>query len=345
MKITFIINSLKDKSGTERVACLLANLFVERLGHQVSIINRDTSYENVSYPINKQVEVIPLSGNLLGFYKKTQKKITSQQPDCIIIHNMGKLSLLCSLLSKKNSRIISVEHVAFPSRLWYVKLLSKVLYKKYDKVVTLSYKDSTFYKKEKTCVIHNISPFEKMEGREYDTDSKTIVSIGRLTYQKNFEALIKAWSRIEGDLPQWKMEIYGKGEDYHMLKENIQQLNIKRLFLKGESKNVSQVYQNASFYVLSSRFEGLPMVLIEAQSYALPIVSFDCPYGPSEVVKHSENGLLVENQNINQLAEAIKLLAKSPERRQLYSQKAKEHSIKFSSENILKQWEKLLKSN
>ncbi|MBV6541770.1 glycosyltransferase, partial [Ursidibacter maritimus] len=102
------------------------------------------------------------------------------------------------------------------------------------------------------------------------------------------------------------------------------------------------IYKNSAFIVMSSKYEGLPMVLIEAQSIGLPIVSYDCPTGPSEIIKHDKDGLLVENQNIDELAKAILYLATNHTKRLNMSNNALSAAERFSSKTILMHWEKIL---
>ena len=157
MKILFFINSLKYKSGTERVACNLANLFSEFLNFEVAIINRDTDFNKVAYHLSDKVSIINASGNILDFYSQSQNYIKSFKPDILVFHNMGKLSLLLSRLRKNSAKSVSLEHVAFDIRPYWVKVFSKILYKNIDGVVVLTDHDKESYNFfKKTLVISNL---------------------------------------------------------------------------------------------------------------------------------------------------------------------------------------------
>ena len=171
---------------------------------------------------------------------------------------------------------------------------------------------------------------------------KEIVAIGRLTDQKNYIHLLKAWKIIENKLPDWKLNLYGEGEYKADLEKFIKDSQLKNIYLKGVSSDVSQVYLKSDFFVMSSKYEGLPMVLIEAQSFGLPIVSYDCPFGPSDVIKDGYNGILVENQNIDDLAQAMLTLAQSLNLLSEYSVNSKENAKKYQAKNILLMWEKMV---
>ncbi|MEC6127699.1 glycosyltransferase family 4 protein [Acinetobacter ursingii] len=345
MKVCFIISSLKYKSGIERVACVLANALYKS-GYSVEIVNRDTKKNNVAYPLETGVKVYSYSGNYFKFYQSVEKHIQSSMPDHIVLHNMGKLSLLLSFLKIPfKSKLISLEHVAFLSRPKWVQFFYKVRAKKINQIVTLTQNDAQVYSSfhKNVTVINNISPFVlSLDKLSYRQDSKTVVSIGRLTYQKNFEDLLLAWSLINNEISDWSLHIYGTGEELHNLKKLIEERKIRNVTLKGQTDNVEQVYCNAAFYVMSSRYEGLPMVLIEAQTFGLPIISYDCPHGPAEVIKEDITGFLVENQNYQKLAEVMLYLIQNPDKRSQMSIQSLYNAKKYSVEFILEQWEKLV---
>lgn len=343
MKIVFIINSLSYKSGTERVSCHLANLCVEKLGYDVSILNRDTTHDKVAYSLNNEVKVYDLFGNNSIFYRKIQNYLSTEKPDFVVVHNMGRLSLLCSFLNIGTAKLISMEHVAFESRPKWVQFLSKILYKKIDKVVTLTHQDNLSYQSWfKECyIIYNISPFSILDELKFKRLNK-IIAIGRLTYQKNFQALLQAWYLIQSHNQDWLLEIYGTGNDELELRKFIDDYQIRNVKLMGQSDNVEEIYQQSSIFVMSSRFEGLPMVLIEAQTFGLPIISFDCPHGPAEVINHEKNGLLVENQNVEALAQAMFELMNDDKKRNQYSLQALKDAERFQENNILRLWRNIL---
>lgn len=338
-KIFFIISSLKNSSGSERVACILANKLVEQLNFDVTILNRDANFDEVAYPLNNRIKVKKILGSQLSFYNSLVKTVKSESPDFVVVHNMGKLSILCSLIPNIKKLII-LEHVSFISRPKYVRFLSKVFYKKIDQVVTLTHRDKVSFDSfhPDVTVIPNFSPFPVAIKKDFD--QKQIVSIGRLTDQKNYLHLLKAWEKISHQLPEWKLCIYGEGEHKTLLVDYIKANKLENVFLKGATPNVLHVYETSDFFVMSSKYEGLPMVLIEAQSFGLPIVSYDCPNGPSDIIKDKVNGYLVENQNINQLADRILALASSPLDLVEFSQNSLLNAENYQPEKILHLWAK-----
>ncbi len=339
-KIIFIVNSLKHRAGVERVVSLLAN----ELSHyyEIEIINRNTSFNQCAFPLNENVKVKVISGILSTFFFSVKKYLSMTKPDIIIIHNMGRLSLLMSLLPRRYN-LWSFEHVSRESRPKWINWLGKILYKRFDQIITLTHGDKIEYEKLdcNVDVVFNPTPYELVDN--YNVASKSIIAAGRLTYQKGFDLLISAWALIANKYPDWRLDIYGEGIDKQKLKDQIDKANINNIHLLGSAIDMENVYKNASFFVMSSRYEGFGMVLIEAQTFALPTISFDCPYGPNEIITNNENGYLVENGNIEQLAASIESLILSESERISMSKKAIESAKRFSKKNATTKWRCLLK--
>ena len=342
MKILFLINSLKSKSGSERVAVELANKMSAIEDYDITLLNRESNKNSTAYSVADNVNVVALSGSLFQFYKKLKKHIATSNYDVVVVHNLGKLSLLCAFVPNIKKLVI-LEHVSFISRPQKIQILSKLLYRKIDQVVTLTRNDKEQFDRfhSNVLVIPNFSPFPISS--THQQNNKQIVTIGRLTDQKNYMHLLQAWEKIHQSIPDWQLKIYGEGEHYQKLNDYITRKSLQNVTLMGATSNVKQVYEQSSFFVMSSKYEGLPMVLIEAQSFGLPIVSYNCPYGPSDVIQENKNGLLVEDQNLDKLAEAILKLTSSPDLLDHFSQESLLNAKKYQPEQILKIWiEKVL---
>lgn len=349
MNILFIVNNLSNAAGTERVTCNLANLFSNKLGYHITIANRETKKENVFFPLSSEIEVIALGKNYLLFYKNLNKLIKDMRPDVILVHNMGKLSLLASFLNiPETTSFYTLEHGVFSSRPSWVKFLSKVLYKKYKKIVTLTEHDMKSYQSfhKNVIKIPNISPYDVIDlSNTYDIESRKVIAVGRLTYEKNFVALLKSWEQVEKYYPDWSLDIYGEGEDRTQLERYIIEHKLNNVILKGNVLDLSVAYKTASFLVMSSRYEGLGLVLIEAQSFGLPLISFDCPYGPGEIIHHNTDGLLVRDQNIQELSRAIVELIGNISKRERFSKNAYLSAKKYTKNDILKKWSEIIGLN
>lgn len=339
--VIFIISSLSGKGGMERVATLLASMLANE-GNKITIITRDEAEDKCWFEIDSKVDIVKVQGKLPTFLKAVQRYVREEKVDHIVSHNMGKMTLALSILAYKKygAKFVSFEHVANVTSPKYVQLLKRLLYLKVDKVVVLSKNDEKNYARFHQAVfrVNNPNPYSLKSSLRYKEDSKQIISIGRLTHQKGFDLLLKAWSKIENQYPDWTYEVYGDGEELERLERLKEELGVKRLFFKGFSNKLNEVYSQASFFVLSSRFEGFGMVLIEAHTFGLPTVSFNCPYGPSDIITDDYNGKLVADGDVLALAEAIANLIENPTKRVSMSKNATESVKTYSKENVINNW-------
>ena len=339
MRIVFVIASLEGFGGTNRVATLLANKL--SLYYEVAILSRYCS--NNTYLLDRAVADIKFIGNNLSFIKQCKQYIQQNNPDIVIVHAMSKLTPVLLLSGIKAKNIWSLEHISYEFHSWIFQQLRKRLYSKLDKIITLTNHDAENYKQfsNNVKVIANATPLE-IKNKTYQTKSQTIVSIGRLTYQKGYDRLVEAWSLVEKKYPDWSLHIFGEGEDGEKLEQMIRDYKLSNISLKGMTNDVQSLYDNAAFYVMSSRFEGFGMVLIEAQSRGLPIVSFDCPSGPAEIISEGIDGYLVENGNVEMLAERIGYLIDNESIRQAFSANSLISARRFEPEQITNQWINLI---
>ena len=186
------------------------------------------------------------------------------------------------------------------------------------------------------------NPITIEQGGLSDCSSKQVIAVGRYTYQKGFDLLIRTWNIVHKKYPDWTLSIYGGGNKED-LQPKVKELNLcSTLKLNGPVKTIKEKYQESSIFVLSSRFEGLPLVLMEAMSVGLPSVAFTCPCGPRDIIHDGEDGILCENGNIEQLAAGICRLIEDEQLRKEMGKKAALNIQRFSIENIMAQWDDLL---
>ena len=213
--------------------------------------------------------------------------------------------------------------------------------KNLDQVVVLTKNAQIEWKKthNNVCIINNPSPFATINYKIDDKEYKRAIAIGRLEDQKGFDLLIESWKKVYDIHPNWKLDIFGEGSKKDVLQNMISENCLDQVItLKGITRNVQQELLTSDFYVMSSRYEGLPMVLLESIANGLPIVSFDCPTGPAEIVENNDCGVLALNGNINDLSEKIIYMIESVDIRKEMSAVAIEKSKKYSIELIMGQW-------
>lgn len=316
-KICFLIGNLNHSGGTERVTTLIANALAQK-NLQVSILSladgRQPFFELVPsiktyslYP-----EKISFKKNFLGAVWRIRKFVTQNQIDTLVVVDSISCMFTVPALFGLRVKHICWEHFNFKNNngVKFRDYGRKLAAKYCDYVVTLTQRDKELWEKglkkinAKIVAIANPVSYEDIENIP-SLEYKTVLAVGRLTHVKGFDLLITAWARFAQQVPDWKVVIVGSGEDELMLKQMAKDLGVgDSIIFAGRQKDMDQFYRQASFFCMSSRFEGFPMVLLEAQSYGLPIVAFDCDTGPAELV-NKETGFLVTNGDIIQLGDAL----------------------------------------
>jgi glycosyltransferase involved in cell wall biosynthesis len=181
-----------------------------------------------------------------------------------------------------------------------------------------------------------------MGGPDPDLDSKVVLAAGRLTRQKGFDLLIPAWAQVASDHRDWTLRICGKGHQKEELEELIERHGVSdTVQLAGPAQDMGAEFGAASIFVLSSRFEGFPLILIEAMSKGLAVASYDCPTGPREIIDDHRNGLLVPHKDVDALARAIRELIEDDELRRSCAAAAAESAHEYSIASVGPRWQAL----
>jgi glycosyltransferase involved in cell wall biosynthesis len=194
-----------------------------------------------------------------------------------------------------------------------------------------------------TIVIPN--PILTRPGEQSDTKAKIVIAAGRYAEQKGFDLLIEAWKVVFRKHPDWQLHIYGDGGLRESLQKQIDDAGMTKVcILKHNTPNIEQKYSASSIYALSSRFEGFGMVLIEAMSCGLPLVSFDCACGPKDIITPGEDGILVKSFDTDSMGEAINSLIEDDEKRRVMGENAYRNSNRYKMEHIATSWNELFSS-
>lgn len=216
--------------------------------------------------------------------------------------------------------------------------------RRFDRFVVLTREDRGYWGAlENIAVIPN--PLSSRPDRPSGLTAKTVVAVGRLSWQKGLERLVEAWHIVHPQAPEWKLSLIGDGEMRETLAAQVRRLGLgDSVEMPGVLHDMDAVYRDASILALTSRYEGLPMVLLEAQSYGVPAVSFDCRCGPKDVIRSGENGLLVPEGDIEGFARALLQLIQSPEALKRIGAAAYADAVRWDRETIMQQWINLFES-
>lgn len=353
-KICFLSGVISRSGGTERVGTMIANaLFLA--GYEVTILSfwdRGTPFFKVESGIKVDYLLKPSEGKLYRTFIYPVLKLHNY-----IIHNhIDVLIDIDTLLTRFSSRAISGtkcklvdwEHFNYLHTMEDKRRRKclKLSIKNASKIVVLTKEDYNFHvekgnvPKEKITYIYNPTPFE---GKSPSLcQGNNVIAVGRLTYQKGFDLLVKAWQLVEKNNNSLILNIIGSGEDVDKLKKLALSLNLQRCNFIPATSEIEEWYNMSCLYVMSSRFEGFPMVLLEAIAKGLPIVSFGCPTGPKEIVIDGKGGYLVPNFDVGILAQKIIEIAEDRRKLSNFSKFNVEFSKSFYMDKILPEWIKLI---
>jgi glycosyltransferase involved in cell wall biosynthesis len=349
--IGIIIHDITHGAGTERAVVNLANMLVNSKKYCVYIISCHSSRkDNPKYALDKYVNIIHLdislnSNKLITYYLiyKNIRKLIFENDINIVIGTGSIINCLITLVLE-NVKKIGCEHMNYTNISAIKRLIRTICYKGLDKIIVLTEEVRSYYKSliKKVVVIPNSLSFVNTEISELK--NRRIIAIGRLTYQKGFDMLIDAALIIKEKAPDWCIYIFGDGEDREMLMSKITLLGLTNyVIIKSFSVNIQQELLASSIYVMTSRYEGLPMVLIEAKSCGLPCISFSCHEGPGEIIQDGRDGFLVPYNNVEKLAERTLELIYNEEKRVNFGNIGFLDSKKYLPKNIFKLWDSVLK--
>ncbi len=370
MKILYQIHSTYNPGGMERVLLNKVRYLVEEKGWDVTVVTTDQNDRPSFYPFPEGVRMIDLGVNysddngkpffkkLMGYFKRRRlhkkrlKRVLAEvHPDVVDCFYPGECSFVPGL--KDGSKKVMELH---QSKLFHhqynrsglMGLADKVrarmdekMVRKFDRFVVLTQEDKEMWGEMPGIrVIPNAANF--IAEKYSDCTAKRVIAVGRLDYQKSFDRLILVWEKIHQQMPDWRLDIFGQGEWIEMLQGMIDERGLQETVrLNGPTKDIGKEYSDSSMLVMSSHYEGFPMVMIEAMACGLPAVCFDFKCGPRDIIKEGENGLIVKDGNIEGLAEAVVKLMKDDELRKRMGENAKKVVETFSEAKVMDKWMRL----
>ncbi len=358
MHIGFFSGDITRSGGTENVSIMVANELAARTGYEISFISLFEENGKPFFSIDERIRrftVYPTVTHGIQHYFDTCKRlrnVVEKQHIDVLIDIDGILDMYSLPVKRKTGvKVVSWEHFNYLQNpgVPYRKLTRRWAARRADAIVTLTETDKKLYESNLSlkCPIRAIANPMQMpeEPVSYDVDSRLIVSSGRLTYQKGFDLLVDVASKVLPSHSDWQWMILGEGEDRAALEQRIHDAHLDgQLMLKGRVDDVDSYYRRSAMFVMTSRFEGLPMVLLEAKAHRLPLVSFDCPTGPSEVIEDGVNGTVVPLGDIDGMAKAINMLIDDKTKRIEYSRMSDSNAGRYGMATICDDWIRLLES-
>ncbi|REE83093.1 glycosyltransferase involved in cell wall biosynthesis [Lutibacter oceani] len=374
MKIIYCIGALNKPGGAERVLVNKANYFAEVYGYEVHILIANQNGKPICYEISEKVKLhdmkitVYLSKKripIVSFFKNVKKlkklykeKIAQINPSIIFVLERGYddfiIPTILPSIPKVRESHSSMEAVKimdnYGSRNAKQRIINTVftwLYKrqmiKYNHVVVLTERDKKFrsYLKNVSVIPNIVSKFDSFPSELLNSK---VISVGRLDKFKNFKDQIIVWSTIVKKHPDWRLHIYGEGNEKPKLLKLIDSLGLtNNVFLEGTSSNLAEKYQESSIFLFTSMAEGFGLVIVEAMQFGLPVISYNCPCGPSDIIENNKDGILLKVGDLESLEKNILELIENKEKRKCIGENAIFKSKDFLPEIIMIKWNNLIK--
>ena len=368
MKIVYCISGMFKSGGIERVITNKVNYLVAH-GYEACIITTDQAGRPDFFPIDERVERIDLGLNydqydelptwkrywktwrLRSLHKSRLEEALKQlRADVTVSVWRHEVSFLPDL--KDGSRKVLELHSAKDTAVLMYPVASKLrrlfghlrvalqerVAARYDRFVILTHEEQPLWKGfTNLSVIPNALPFRPKQFA--DVSAKRLIAVGRMEYQKNFPDLLRIWSRVAPTFPDWELHIYGDGWMLDGLRRQAEELGVaSQVTFEGAVSDMETAYASSSIYLMTSHFEGLPMVLLEAQSVGLPAVSYACSSGPRDIITDGEDGFLVPLYDEATFAERLSTLMRDEALRTCMGKAAEVASHRYDLEVIMPQW-------
>lgn len=375
MKIIYCTHSTCNPGGMERVLLNKVTYLSQLPGWEVAVVTTDQHQRPPFYPFPEKVRMTDLGINysednekgawkkITGYLRKRKehkRKLTAlllkEKPDIVVSLYPSESSFIPDI--KDGSRKVLELHYCKFFRLqygrkgllgWIDKLRTRQdeqIVRRFDKFVVLTNEDRGYWGDLPNIeVIPNAAMH--VSDAYSDVMNKRVIAVGRLDYQKGFDRLIQAWELVQhtGKFTDWKLDIYGQGEWQEMLQQMIDKAELQNtVCLNRPTKQIGEEYVKSDMLVMSSNYEGFPMVMIEAMACGLPVVSFDYKCGPKDIIQTGINGLLVPNGDIQALADAMMKVMEDEAYRKMLSQNARKVVDTYSEQAVMSQWIRLFTS-
>ena len=375
MKLIYCTHSLCNPGGMERVLVNKVTYLVEKLHWDVSIVTTDQKGRPPFYALPEGVRMTDLGINysddnpkgamakILGYLRRRRRHrrllselLKREKADIVVSLYPSESSFIPNI--KDGSRKVLELHYCKFFRLQYGRsgLLGRIdrwrtrqderIVSRFDKFIVLTKEDKGYWGNLPNIeVIPNAAKFI---GNTYsDVLKHRVIAVGRMDYQKGFDRLICAWELIQQheQFKNWHLDIFGQGEWKGMLQQMIDERGLgASVALNAPTKSIGREYADSAMLVMSSNYEGFPMVMIEAMASGLPVVSFDFKCGPKDIIDNNVNGILVHNGDIKGLADAMMRLMGDEELRRSMSVQARRVVDTYSEETVMTRWVELFES-
>lgn len=353
----------------ERVLANKANYLVQR-GYEVAIVTTDQQGRSSYFPMDSRIahhdlginygetkhkgllhKMLHYPGKQRRHLRRLQVLLAAWRPDVVISMFDHDADLLWRL-KDSSKKVLEIHFSRFKrmqygrSGLWRLidtwrSKQDVVIARRYDRFVVLTEEDRGYWEEVPNITVipnaHSFSP-----GEPSNLEDKRVIAVGRYDYQKRFDDLIEAWTDVYRACPDWRLDIFGEGELVDDYRRQIDRLGLTKVVtLRAPVANIQEEYLKSSLIAMTSRYEGLPMALLEAQVCGLPLVSYTCKCGPKDIIIPGENGYLIDEGDKLGMATALIRIMKDEELKRALGDASRRLSERFSPEQVMAKWEAL----
>ena len=364
MKLLYVENSLSIHGGVERVLTDKLNWLVEEGNCEVSLITANQGDHPIVFPLNPKVQCHDLGimfhqvyrykgwrryrlmFQLHKLFRQRMAEIVSVfSPDIIVCTRLDIVPDVIKI--RQNIPVVYESHSSFSSYKYEKYTWAQILHirychrslKKAQMIVALTEGDALEWKNvtQNVCVIPNIVHLN--ETNHYsDCHSKSVIFVGRYSFQKDIKSLLRIWKMVHQRHQDWVLHLFGDyGDQQVAIKQEIERMGAN-VVMHQPTTSIDEKYLKSSMLLMTSRFEPFGLVLPEAMSYGLPVIAFDCPYGPADIISDGEDGFLIKNRDINDYVEKVCLLMENEDMRIKMGQAGVLSSQRFKASTIMPQW-------
>jgi glycosyltransferase involved in cell wall biosynthesis len=369
MKILYVFHSLAYWGGIERILVDKMNYLASEYGYDVYMLttgqgNHPVPYflsplvhlEDLNIRMHQQYQYHGLKRLLVNwqltrlFKKRLADRLDIIRPDVIACTTASYLEIDLITKLKNNIPLVIESHSVFQRILGQKGLRNKYVdyiyhrgFSKSQVLVALTEGDAQEWREihSNVKVIPNMVHLN--DGKMSSLNNKSVIWVGRLDYQKRPLEMVEIWKKVYPQFPDWGLDMYGEGEQLQELRHTVQQLNMN-INIHQPTEQIFDAYRYSSIFVSTSLFEPFGLVIPEAMSCGLPVVAYDCPYGPSSILSDGSNGFLVQNNNRLAFADILCRLMADKSLRQRIGGEALEASKRFAAEKIMPLWHDLFET-
>ncbi|WP_309610108.1 glycosyltransferase [Flavobacterium sp.] len=355
MKLLYITSQIKGDGGLQRIMAIKTNYFIENFGYKIDILSPDLG-EDLFFNFNKNISFHFIESKsrklarLLEYKKQVQNHVDILKPDCIIVSDFGLKGFTIPLIIKTKIPVVFEVHgskyneSAYYKKTFFSTIFHNLKYtykdfcaNKFDFFVALSDESLKEWSVNDGFVIPNC--LETTNHASSNLNLKKAIVVARHSYEKGIDRVLKIWKLVTDKHPDWQLEIYGGKNQELGLEQLVKELDIaSNVTFYIPVKNIQQKYQEAAMYLMTSRFEGFGMVILEAMSSGLPVIAFDCPIGPRSIIEDNKDGFLIEDGNLISFAEKVNQLIQNQDLRIQIAKSGRETIARYDLDKVMILW-------